>query len=68
MAKLVWEARGEGVAVSSLRRIIGEHREYIEGTTKGPVVERSQEIDLKDMLVEEEQKVMKWGCCMNPCN
>ena len=55
---LVWDVCGEGSGPVSLRRVIGQHRDHIEGTTKGPVVQRSSETDLSHVLEKDEQKVI----------
>ena len=44
-------------ASTSLKRIITDHKDYIESTTKGPIVERSRVADFGGVIVKEEQKV-----------
>ena len=53
----MWEAAGEGEAASSLREVIVQYKEHIEGTTKGPIVQRSSESDLSNFMEKDEQKV-----------
>ena len=64
--EVVYEVRGVegggGEVVASLQRIISEHLEYIEGTTKGPVCPLTPDCDLTHMMVEEEQKVRRYVC------
>ena len=64
--EVVYEVRGVegggGEVVASLQRIISEHLEYIEGTTKGPVCPLTPNCDLTHMMVEEEQKVRRCVC------
>ena len=59
--EVVYEVRGVegggGEVVATLQRIISEHSDYIEGTTKGPVCPLTSDCDLTHMIVEEEQKV-----------
>jgi hypothetical protein len=54
---LVWEVRGMGEADRSLKRIISDYKDYIESTTKGPVVERAKVKDFGGIIVKEDQKV-----------
>lgn len=42
---------------ASLTRVIEEHKEYIESTTKGPVNPWTLDSDLSNKLVEENAKV-----------
>ena len=59
--EVVYEVRrvegGEGDGVTALQRIISEHSDYIESTTKGPVCPLTPDCDLSHVMVEEEQKV-----------
>ena len=59
--EVVYEVRdvegGGGEVVATLQRIISEHSDYIEGTTKGPVCPLTSDCDLTHMIVEEELKV-----------
>ena len=59
--EVVYEVRrvegGEGDGVTSLQRIISEHSDYIESTTKGPVCPLTPDCDLRHVMVKEEQKV-----------
>ncbi len=55
---VIWEATGEPQQVSALHRVIGHHKDHIEGTTKGPIVQRSSDSDLKDVMEIDEQKVV----------
>ena len=41
----------------SLKRVITDYKEYIETTTKGPVVERAKVSDFGGVIVKEDQKV-----------
>ena len=41
----------------TLKRVITDYKEYIETTTKGPIVERSKVKDFGGVIVKEEQKV-----------
>lgn len=43
---------------ASLSRVIEEHKDYIESTTKGPLNPKDVNSDLSEVLVEEEQKVL----------
>ena len=54
---LVWEVRGTDEADKTLKRVITNYKEYIETTTKGPIVERSKVTDFGGVIVKEEQKV-----------
>ena len=45
------------VGGASLTRVIQEHKEYIESTTKGPLSPKTLNFDLSQMIIEEEQKV-----------
>ncbi len=54
----MWEGLGEGPEVSALGRVIKEYQGHIEGTTKGPIVQRSSESDVNDVMEEDEQKVL----------
>ena len=54
---LVWEVEGKGAGPASLKRIIATHQDHIEGTTKGLVRERCEEVDLnKTLIIKDEQK------------
>ena len=57
--EVVYEVRrvegGEGDGVTALQRIISEHSDYIESTTKGPVCPLIPDCDLSHVMVEEEQ-------------
>ena len=53
----VQEVGGETGGVS-LTRVIEEHKEYIETTTKGPVTPWTSNSDLSKTIVEEKQKVL----------
>ena len=61
--EVLYEVRGteggepDGVGVTSLARIIREHAEYIQSTTKGPVCPLTSDSDLSHVIVEDEQKV-----------
>ena len=46
----------------SLQRIISEHLDYIESTTKGPVCPLTPDRDLRHAMAEEEQKVCLCVC------
>jgi hypothetical protein len=46
-----------GEADRSLKRIISDYKDYIETTTKGPVVERAKVNDFGGIIVKEDQKV-----------
>ena len=46
----------------SLQRIISEHLDYIESTTKGPVCPLTPDHDLRHAMAEEEQKVCLFVC------
>ena len=41
----------------SLKKVITEYKDYIETTTKGPVVERSRVSNFGGVVVKEDQKV-----------
>ena len=41
----------------SLKRVITDYKEYIETTTKGPVVERAKVSNFGGVIVKEDQKV-----------
>ena len=41
----------------SLKRVITEYKDYIETTTKGPVVERAKVSDFGGIIIKEDQKV-----------
>ena len=41
----------------SLKRIISEYKDYIESTTKGPLMERAKVSDFGGVIVKEDQKV-----------
>ena len=41
----------------SLKRVITEYKDYIETTTKGPVVERAKVSNFGGIIVKEDQKV-----------
>ena len=64
--EVVYEVRrvegGEGDGVTALQRIISEHSDYIESTTKGPVCPLTPDCDLRHVMVEEEQKVCVCVC------
>ena len=53
----------DGVGVASLSRIIQEHSEYIQSTTKGPVCPLTSTSDLSHVIVEDEQKVGHMSEC-----
>ena len=53
---------GEREGVTSLQRIISEHLDYIESTTKGPVCPLTPDRDLRHAMAEEEQKVCLCVC------
>ena len=40
----------------SLKRIISEYKDYIESTTKGPLMERAKVSDFGGVIVKEDQK------------
>jgi hypothetical protein len=46
-----------GEADCSLKRIISDYKDYIESTTKGPVVERAKVNNFGGIIVKEDQKV-----------
>ena len=54
---LVWEVRGMDEASQTLKRVIGDFNDYIESTTKGPIIERSKVTDFGGIIVKEEQNV-----------
>ena len=55
------EGEGGGAeGVATLSRVVPEHKEYIESTTKGPVNPRTSNSDLSQQLIEDEQKVQTW--------
>ena len=64
---------GEREGVTSLQRIISEHLDYIESTTKGLVCPLTHDRDLRHAMAEEEQKVCLCVCtceyidCMHMC-
>ena len=41
----------------SLKRVITDYKEYIETTTKGPVVERAKVSNFGGVIVKEDRKV-----------
>ena len=47
----------------SLKRVITDYKEYIETTTKGPVVERAKVSDFGGIIVKEDQKVSVENLC-----
>ena len=51
------EGGGDGESVTSLMRIIRDHSEYIQSTTKGLVCPLTSESDLSHVIIEDEQKV-----------
>ena len=55
--EVLYKVGGEGGG-ASLTRVIENHREYIETTTKGPVNPWTSTSDLSHKIVEEEQKVV----------
>ena len=48
----------------SLKRIITEYKDYIESTTKGPIVERAKVSDFGGIIVKEDQKVSAHRNCV----
>ena len=48
----------------SLKKVISDHKEYIETTTKGPVMERAKVTDFGGIIVKEEQKVSTCGASL----
>ncbi|CAI8001069.1 Isoleucine--tRNA ligase, cytoplasmic, partial [Geodia barretti] len=54
--EVLYKVGGEGGG-ASLTRVIENHREYIETTTKGPVNPWTSTSDLSHKIVEEEQKM-----------
>ena len=46
---VIWEALGELEQAHALRNIIGQYKDHIEGTTKGPIVQRSSKTDLSNV-------------------
>ena len=44
-------------ANQTLKRVIMNFKDYIESTTKGPILERSRVTDFGGVIVKEEQKV-----------
>ena len=58
---VLWEAVGEEGQTAALCKVIQQHREQIEGTTKGPVVQRSAESDMSKVMDSDEQKVSVCG-------
>ena len=57
----MWEIRGMDEANRSLKRIISEYKDYIESTTKGPLMERAKVSDFGGVIVKEDQKVSAHG-------
>ena len=57
--EVLYEIQEVGVAGggASLTRVIQEHKDYIQTTTKGPVTPRTLDSDLPQKLIEDEQKV-----------
>ena len=49
----------------SLKRVITDYKDYIETTTKGPVVERAKVSDFGGVIVKEDQKVSTESLCYN---
>ena len=41
----------------ALKKVIAEYKDYIETTTKGPIVERAKVTDFGGVIVKEDQKV-----------
>ena len=58
---------GEKEQVDSLVRIIGNHSEYIQNTTKGPVRPLTPDINLSSVIIEDEQKVSKPSFQLKGC-
>lgn len=48
----------------TLKRVITDFKDYIETTTKGPIVERSKVNDFGGVIVKEEQKVSSATCIL----
>ena len=70
--EVVYEVRGVegggGEVVATLQRIISEHSDYIEGTTKGPVRPLTSDCDLTHMIVEEEGEGEEERVCDRVCS
>ena len=64
---VIWEALGEEAQVSALNKVIGQHKAHIESTTKGPIVQRSPESDMENVMEKDEQKVRMWLCNTEDC-
>ena len=45
----------------SLKKVIIDYKDYIETTTKGPVLERSKVTNFGSIIVKEDQKVSTVG-------
>ena len=60
---VVYRAQAEGTgeevtkAAASLEAVITKHQQYIESTTKGPIMSFSSKYDLSKPITKEEQKV-----------
>ena len=52
---------GEEKACQDLCRVIGAHREYIQTTTKGPLVPHTEDSKTGKLIGEDKQKVIKYS-------
>lgn len=56
--EVVYEVTGEDKGCRDLSRVIDAHRDYIQTTTKGPLVPRTGKSERRKLIGEDKQKVI----------
>ena len=59
---VVWEEKEECEGTQTLQMILQKYQEYIEFTTKSPVLRRTELTSMDTVITDEEQKVSRRAC------
>ena len=57
---VTYEVAGEEKACQDLCRVIGTHKEYVQTTTKGPLIPHTEDSKIGKLIGEDKQKVNKY--------
>lgn len=55
---VLYEVSGDSGPTHSLQRVIEAHKQYIESTTKGPIVAAQQGAEKTQVIAEDQQMVL----------
>lgn len=58
----MYEVTGSEEGVATLTRVITEHKETIQCTTRGPLFEKTPNIELEGLIDKDKQKVRSTMC------